>query len=140
MPDAAAIAREYFESFNRRDWTRFRELLHPDYTYTGGDEQVQRGPDAGVAIGQMFATAMPDAKIDIRRIHSAGSDVAVTEFMGRGTHQGEFMGIPPTGRQATMPVCNVIELRDGKIYAEREYMDMLHLLQQIGAAPIPATA
>ena len=39
-----------------------------------------------------------------------------------------------------MPVCNVIEIKDGKVYAEREYMDMAHMMQQIGAMPAPATA
>jgi len=37
-------------------------------------------------------------------------------------------------------VCDVIEVRDGKIYAERGYMDMMHMMQQLGVAPVPATA
>ena len=49
-------------------------------------------------------------------------------------------GIAPTGRQITIPVCNVMEVRDGKLYAEREYMDMLHMMQQLGVVPAPATA
>ena len=139
MPDAAAIAREYLEGWNRRDWARWRELFHPNYTYTGGDGQVQKGPEAGMAVGQMFATAFPDGKLEIQRIHAVG-DVAVTEFIGRGTHRGDLMGIAPTGRQISVPICNVIEVRDGKIFAEREYMDMLHMMQQLGVAPVPATA
>ena len=140
MSDAATIAREYLDSWNRRDWARWRELFHPQYTYTGGDGQVQKGPEAGLAIGQMFATAYPDGRIDIQRIHTAGDNVAIAEFIGRGTHQGDLMGIAPTGRQITIPVCNVIEVRDGKVYAEREYFDMLHMMQQLGVAPVPATA
>ena len=138
MPDAAAIAREYLEGWNRRDWARWRELLHPQYTYTGGDGQVQKGPEVALAVGQMFANAFPDGRLDVQRIHTVG-DVAVSEFVARGTHRGDLMGIAPTGRQITMPVCNVIEVRDGKIYAEREYMDMLHMMQQLGVAPVPAT-
>ncbi len=139
MSDAAAIAREYLEAWNRRDWARWRELLHPQYTYIGGDGQVQKGPEAGLAIGQMFATAFPDGRLDIQHIHVAG-DTAVTEFMGRGTHRGDLMGASPTGRSMSLPVCTIIEVRDGKIYAEREYMDMLHMMQQLGLAPAPATA
>ncbi len=139
MPDAAAIAHEYLEAWNRRDWEKFRGVLHPEYTYTGGDGQKQTGPDAGLAVGQMFATAFPDGKIEIRKISAAG-DVAVVEFTGRGTHTGDLMGIAPTGKQMTLPACTVLECRDGKIIAEREYMDMLHLMQQLGVAPAPATA
>ncbi len=139
MSDAASIAREYLEGWNRRDWARWRELLHPQYTYIGGDGQLQKGPEAALAIGQMFANAFPDGRIDVQGIHTVG-DVAVSEFVARGTHKGDLMGIAPTGRSMTIPVCNVIEVRDGKIYAEREYMDMLHMMQQLGVAPAPATA
>src|SRR3990172_5847964 len=114
MADVGSIAREMFESFNRRDWNKMRSLLHADYTYTGGDGQTQVGPEAGVAVAQMFAAAMSDAKITIKSIVTSGN-TAITEFIGSGT-------------------------QDGEIAAEREYMDMAHLLQQIGAMPAPATA
>jgi steroid delta-isomerase-like uncharacterized protein len=139
MPDASAIAREYLEAWNRRDWEKFRGVLHPEYTYTGGDGQKQTGPEAGLAVGQMFATAFSDGKIEIRKISAAG-DVAVVEFTARGRHDGDLMGIAPSGGRMELPVCTVLEFRDGKIIAEREYMDMLHLMQQLGVAPAPATA
>ena len=139
MSDAASIAREYLDAWNRRDWARYRDILHAEYTLTGGDGQTQKGRDAGLAVGQMFATAFPDGKIDIQKITATG-DTAIVEFIGRGTHTGDLMGIAPTGRQMTIPVCEVYELRDGKIYAERRYMDMLHMMQQLGVAPVPATA
>ena len=139
MPDASAIAREFLEAWNRRDWEKFRGVLHPEYTYTGGDGQKQTGPEAGLAVGQMFATAFSDGKIEIRKISATG-EVAVVEFTARGTHDGDLMGIAPTGRRMELPVCTVLELHDGKIIAEREYMDMLHLMQQLGVAPAPATA
>jgi steroid delta-isomerase-like uncharacterized protein len=139
MSDAASIAREYSDAWNRRDWARYREIMHPEYTYTGGDGQAQKGQDVGLAVGQMFATAFPDGRIDVQSIHAAGN-VAIVEAIGRGTHKGDLMGIAPTGRQISMPVCDILEIRDGKICAEREYMDMMHLMQQLGVAPAPATA
>ena len=139
MADPAAIAREYLEGWNRRDWNRWSELLHPQYSYIGGDGMRQDGPEAALAVGQMFATAFPDGKLEIQHIHVVGN-VAITEFTARGTQDGELMGIAPTGRSMTLPVCNVIEVRDGKIHAEREYMDMAHLMQQLGVMPAPATA
>ncbi len=140
MADPASIAREYMEAWNRRDFARYRELIHPQYSYTGADGQRQDGPEAGMAVAQMFANAFPDGKIDIQHIHPAGDKIAVVEFIGRGTHQGDLMGISPTGRKIEMPVCNVIEARDGKVYSEREYMDMAHMMQQLGVMPAPATA
>ncbi|NIM48393.1 MAG: DUF4440 domain-containing protein [Gemmatimonadales bacterium] len=138
MSDPAAIAREYFEAWNRRDWAKIRSLMHPDYSYMGGDGERQTGQEAGIAVAQMFASALPDGKVDVQTIHVAG-DVAITEFIGSGTHNGDLMGIAPTGRHVSMPVCNVIEIRDGMIYAEREYMDMMHMMEQLGVAPVPTT-
>ena len=139
MSDPATIAREYLESFNQRNWDKMRSLMHADYSYTGGDGQTQQGPDAGIAVAKMFAGAMSDAKITIKNIVTSGN-TAVAEFIGSGTQDGEFAGIPASNKHVTMPVCFVIELKDGKIAAEREYMDMAHMMQQIGAMPAPATA
>jgi len=140
MADIAALAREYLESWNRRDFARWRELLHPEYTYIGGDGQVQKGPQVGLDLGDMYAKAFPDGKIEIKHIHVVGDSVAIAEFVARGTHEGELMGIAPTGRKMELPVCMLIEARDGKIYAEREYMDMMHMMVQLGVVPAPATA
>ena len=139
MVSPADIAREYVENWNRRDWKAYRELLDDQYTYTGGDGQTQRGPEAGMAVGQMFATAFPDGRIDLRQIHTAG-DTAIVEFTGRGTHSGDLMGIAPTGRHISIPVITVLTVRGGRIVSEREYMDMAHIVRQLGVMPAAATA
>jgi steroid delta-isomerase-like uncharacterized protein len=139
MASPADIAREYLEAWNRRDWETFRGVLDDQYTYTGGDGQLQRGPEAGLAVGQMFATAFPDGRIEIQHVHTAG-DTATTEFIGRGTHDGDLMGVAPTGRQMSINVCTILTVRNDKIVSEREYMDMLTMMQQLGVAPAVATA
>ena len=141
MADPATIVRQYTDAWNRRDWDTFRSLMGPGYSYTGGDGQRQDGPEAGLALAQMWAAAFPDAKLHIKHIHTAG-DTAIEEFSAAGTHQGALMGIAPTGRKIDMPICDVIEVRDGKVHAEREYFDMAHLMQQLGVGvmPTPATA
>jgi predicted ester cyclase len=50
------------------------------------------------------------------------------------------MELAPTGKTMALPVCNVIEVRDGKIYREREYMDMMTMMTQLGAIPAPVAA
>ena len=128
------IAREYTGAFNDRNFDRARDLMHSDYTYTGPDGQEQRGPDAGVAVLKMWANGFPDGRIDIQNIKESG-DTVVVEFTGRGTHRGDLMGMAPTGKQVNIPVCNVMELRDGKVYREREYMDMATVMAQLGVMP-----
>ena len=140
MANAESIDREAIEAISRNDMTRYRALLHPEYSYTSGDGQTQRGQDAGVAIVQMYRTAFPDdMTMDVQHIHSAG-DTAIIEFIGKGTHRGELAGIAPTGRRVEIPVITVLEIRDGKIHTEREYMDSAYLMQQLGVVPATATA
>ena len=127
----------YIEAWNSRNFDRMRDLMHADYSYTGGDGQEKKGPDAGMAVARMFASAFPDGRISIVSIKEAGDTVFV-EFIGRGTHEGELMGIAPTGKSITIPVCNVLEVRDGKIYREREYMDMATMMIQLGVMPVGA--
>jgi steroid delta-isomerase-like uncharacterized protein len=133
------IVRDYTECWNRRDWERARSLMHPQYSYTGADGQEQRGQEAGLAVGQMFATAFPDGHIDIKTLRSDGDFVTV-EFTGSGTHKGELMGVPPTNKKVSLPMCEVVELRDGKIYRVREYYDTMHLMTQLGVMKAPAPA
>ena len=138
MASPADIHREFLEAFNRRDFEKIRSLFHPQYTYTGGDgQEMTGGPDVGVGIVQMWASAFPDARLAIRRVYELG-DVSIGEFSYSGTQTGEFMGIAPTGKRAQGIVCNVLEHRDGKVYREREYMDAMHLLSQLGVTQIPA--
>jgi len=138
MADTEKIARQFTEAWNRRDWDTYRGLMHDQYSYTGGDGQRQSGPEAGLAVGKMFANAFRDGRIEVKRVQEAGN-TAIVEFTGVGTHTGELMGIQPTGRKISIPVCDVIEIRDGKVVAEREYMDMLTMMQQLGVAPAPAS-
>lgn len=130
-------AQAYIEAWNSRNFDRMRDLMHPDYSYTGGDGQEQRGAEAGLAVARMFAAGFPDGRISIVSIKEAGDTVFV-EFIGRGTHEGDLMGIAPTGKSIQLPVCNVFEVRDGKIYREREYMDMATLMIQLGVMPVGA--
>jgi len=140
MANPESIAREMVDAINRNDMTRYRELLHPEYSYTGGDGQTQRGQDAGVAVVQMYRSAFPDdLKLDIQHIYAAG-DTAVVEFIGGGTHRGELAGVAPTGRKVAMPVVTILEMRDGKVHTEREYFDSGYMMQQLGVVPAAATA
>lgn len=133
------IAKDYVEAWNNRDFDRMRGLIHRDYTYTGGDGREQKGPEAGLAVSQMFASAFPDGRMDVVNMKEAG-DTVLVEGIGHGTHRGDLIGIAPTGRSVTIPVCEVFEVRDGKIHREREYMDMATMMTQLGVTRVPSAA
>lgn len=131
MNDSKAIVQQYMDAIPRRDFSKIRQLLHPKYSYTGSDGERREGVEAGIAVVEMYTTAFPDLKLDVKNIQAVG-DTVVIEFVAKGTHRGDLMGISPTNRKVTVPVCNITEVRDGKIFAEREYFDNAFMLQQLG--------
>ena len=139
MAAAKDIHREMADAWNRRDFQSLRNLLHSDYSYTGGDGQEHAGPESGLAVAQLFANAFPDGRLTVRQSYTAGN-TAIAEMIGTGTQNGEFLGIAPTGRSISITICNVMELKDGKIYREREYFDMLTIMTQLGAVRAPGQA
>jgi len=132
MADAASLHREMFEVAFARDFEGLRAFYHPDYVYMAGDGVEQPGADAGVAVAETFLTAFPDMVFELRAQYAPSDDVSIIEFTAKGTHQAPLEDIPATGRPVTMHVCNVLEVRDGKIHREREYYDTISLLQQLG--------
>ena len=138
MADVSQIHREMMDAWNNRDFSRMRGLLHPEYTYTGGDGKELRGPEAGIDVAQMYANAFPDGRVEVARVHVAG-DTAVAEMVARGTHGGDLLGIAPTGKKVEIRICNVMELRDGKVYREREYFDVMTMLVQLGVVTPPGS-
>ncbi len=134
MARASEIHNEIARAWNARDFSQLRNLMHPAYTYTGSDgKELAGGPEGGLSVARMFASAFPDGVLEVKRVFTQG-DTAIAEMVGRGTQHGEFLGVAPTHRACEVSICNVIELRDGKAYREREYMDMLAIMNQIGAA------
>ena len=81
-----------------------------------------------------FRTAFPDLNVSIDEQIADGSRV-VNRLTIRGTHQGPFQGVPPTGRQVEVSAMNLVGIEDGKIVELRGMPDLLGLMQQLGALP-----
>jgi ketosteroid isomerase-like protein len=137
MSTAASIHQQVASLWNQRDFAGLRNLMDPEYSFTGADgKEMTGGPDVGVGIAQMFASAFPDGTLEVKKVYTQG-DTAIAEMVGKGTHQGELMGIAPTGKWVEIPICNVMELSNGKVRREREYMDMLNMMSQMGVVKAP---
>lgn len=84
-----------------------------------------------------FLTAFPDLRIEARRQVADGARVAA-ELVGHGTHRGALLtpagAIPPSGKKVVFTVCEVWDIRDGKLAGLRNYQDAASILRQIGAA------
>jgi predicted ester cyclase len=76
--------------------------------------------------------AFPDYHVTINDMVVEGNKVAVY-WTGRGTHQGEWQGIAPTGRQISVDGVDIEYLSDGKIVNEEGIIDMMSMMQQLTA-------
>jgi len=79
----------------------------------------------------IFASAFQDTQLTIESIMADGNKV-MTQVKMRGTHKGDFEGIPPTGKTLTLTAFTVFRLVDGKIIEEWEVLDELGMMQQLG--------
>lgn len=71
----------------------------------------------------------------IEHQHQATDDtISIVEVRATGTHQGELMGMPPTGKRVELVGCSVIEVRGDRIVREGDYWNMLTMHQQLQAA------
>jgi steroid delta-isomerase-like uncharacterized protein len=96
--------------------------------------QQQRGRDMYLAVVAANADTFEDLVWTVEEMVADGDTVAVHYRMS-GTHRGEFAGVPPTGKAVVAQSMAFYRLADGQIVEERAQLDMLGILQQIGAAP-----
>lgn len=91
---------------------------------------------------QMIAglhAAFPDMRLIEEDVAAEGDKVA-SRWVARGTHKGEFMGLPPTGRQFAITGMSIYRIAGGKIAEGWVNDDSLGMLQQLGVIPAPEPA
>ena len=140
VEDNKALYRRYSEAVVQRDFALFDDVFTPSFVYHApGVVDLPPGPEAFKQLVSGFFAAFPDMRLTIEDLIAEGDTVAA-RLTYRGTHQGEFQGIAPTGKQISMSSIDVVRIAGGKIVEEWESPDFLGLLQQLGAIPTPGQA
>jgi steroid delta-isomerase-like uncharacterized protein len=111
------------------------ELFAPDYVLHDPvlPDEV-RGPEGMKRYVSMYRAAYPDTHFTIEDQIAEGDEV-VTRWIGQGTHEGELMGIPPTGKQVTVTGIEVDRVSGGKMQQTWVNYDALGMMQQLGVVP-----
>jgi steroid delta-isomerase-like uncharacterized protein len=108
------------------------KFLAPDFAghFTGMPEPV-RSPEGFKQMWLGFIKpSFPDQHITIEQEVTSGNKIAAqTSWVA--THQGDFMGIPPTGRQVTVPGTGIFRIEDALIAEEWMQEDFLGIYQQL---------
>jgi steroid delta-isomerase-like uncharacterized protein len=137
--DAKALLQQWFdEVWNQGREEMIDELLAKDAPIFGlgeGDVDV-RGPSGFKPFFRNFRTSFPDLKIRIEDC-IAEADKAVARVVFEGTHSGDGLGVPATGRRVRVAGIVIVYSSEGKLIAGWNSWDKLGLLRQIGAIPAP---
>jgi steroid delta-isomerase-like uncharacterized protein len=107
------------------------EFLSPDVVLHFAGQQ-QRGRDTYLAVVAANADTFEDLVWTVEEMVADGDIVAVRYTM-TGTHRGVFAGVSPTGKAVVAQSMAFYRLADGQIVEERAQLDMLGILQQLGA-------
>jgi len=135
------LARTIYDRFSRNDFAGALELTTEDWegvlNHAGMTFQGKEGFNQFM---QGFKGAFPDLIIQVQNQVSHGNQI-VSELTARGTHTGPLMTpagiVPPTGKIVDFTVCEVLELREGKVAKLRNYQDGASIMRQLGLMPSP---
>jgi steroid delta-isomerase-like uncharacterized protein len=136
--DNKAILRAYVETiFNQKQLDRADELVALDYVDHAALPGQAPGLEGAKKKWAMYLAGIPDLRVTIEEMVAEGDKVGVRRSY-EGTHRGELLGIPPTGKQVRIGGISIFRLAGGKIAEHWEQLDRLALMQQLGVIPAPA--
>jgi steroid delta-isomerase-like uncharacterized protein len=126
------VRRIYDEIWNERSLEVTEELIAEDATnYDTGLVPTPFGPEEMKGTGQMVTAAFPDNRHEVEEVIAEGDKVVLRCTLS-GTHEGTFMGIPPTGRKIEVSEIHIYRLKGGKAVEHRAGRDDLGAMRQLG--------
>lgn len=133
------IQRFIEEVINQGRLDAANELVEENFVELDPLPGQRQGREGLKEIIGMLRAAFPDMHWVIQETVAAG-DKVVTRFTWTGTHRGNFLGIPATGRSVSVSGVVIDRLQAGKMADSRILMDTFALMQQLGVIPAPANA
>jgi steroid delta-isomerase-like uncharacterized protein len=129
------IVKRFVEEENKGDAENnevFKGLHAPDFShYFPSNNPKPMSLNEAIESVKPIFEAFPDAVWSIEDLIAAG-DKVIVRFVFRGTHEGEFMGIPPTGKKVEVGGIAIIRIENGKIVEDWEDADMFGWMMQLG--------
>lgn len=127
-PDVEQLMSDYFDLRNG-DLSKL-DVLSDSFTFYLPFDEVH-GQDGAEAMQREQETAFPDFHLDVDEM-LVGDDVVLWEWTATGTHEGEWQGIAPTGREVEFSGMSKTVIADGRIQENWAYFDSQNLLAELG--------
>jgi len=136
----AAVMRRTYERINAGDIAGFGDLMADDFVEHQGGPGFPDTKEGTLDFFRALVTAFPDLRMTVEDLIADG-DKTVARVTVNGTHEGEFMGIPPTGRHVEIQLIDIMRFDHAGLVNEHWGVgDMLSLMQQLGVVPTGAPA
>jgi predicted ester cyclase len=132
----ALIRRLFEKGVNQNKLSVLDELIAPDFVIDDAPPNVPCGPEQMRQLVAVSRKAFPDLHVTFEQEFADG-DYVIHRGHFTGTHQGEFQGILPTGKQVKVKFIGIWRVVNGKAVENWLQLDMLGLLQQLGVVPTP---
>ena len=130
-----AVVRRAYEAFEKGS-SAMDEVLAPDSVVHGPGAPGPMDREAFKQFRNALYTGFPDLRHTIEDLISEGDKVA-SRFTARGTHKGEFQGVPATGKQIVLTGLIVNRVTGDKLAEQWHEFDGVGLMQQLGVIPAP---
>lgn len=133
-----AIVRRFYEEFaNQGNLSVAEELVATDFVdHNPPSPDVAPGREGLKQVFAMFRSAFPDMALAVEDQIAEG-DKVVTRLTFQGTHKGELMGVPPTGKTVTMSLIDIIRIKGSQLAEHWGESDTMGMMQQLGVVPAP---
>lgn len=126
-----AAQKKFGEAVNTGNYELFNELVAENNIDHDPAPNQAQGPEGYAAFFSMMRSAFPDMKLAVEQL-SADENTVSFAYRVTGTHDGEFMGIAPTGKSINIRGMQISKFKDGKMVERWGSSDELGLLKQIG--------
>lgn len=127
------VVRDFLNAVNDRDYSALSEILSESMTWIDPTlpEREVHGSDGFETMLREIVVGFPDFHIEIQHV-LADEDVVMAELLYTGTHEGEFFGLPSTGRAVEFQGVETYRINSGKIERGRVYVSDAELKEQLG--------
>ena len=127
--------RSAYERISAGDIAGFGELVADDFVEHEGGPGMPPTKEGALEFFRILLAAFPDMRMDIEDLIASG-DKTVARVKVTATHQGDFMGVPPTGARVVIQLIDIMRFDDAGLVCEHwGVTDMLSLMQQLGVVP-----
>ena len=133
--DHAATLRRFYDLLSAGDIDGFGALLADDFVEHEETPGLAPTKDGVLEFFRMYRAAFPDLRMDPEDVLASG-DKVVARVRATGTHRGEFMGMPPTGKSIDVQLIDILRFDDdGRAREHWGVFDVMAMMQQLGVVP-----